>query len=149
MPAADDRPPSAGTAVGPGTPRTVTAGMRGALLDWLSGVQGVPADPTGSLPTLPAVLALAGSAGSGGPGDLLARLIADSPGTAVVHGDQRLESARAVRPGDRLVLASTVESTRSMGASVLVAVSTAVTDPAGAPVATLRSTFVLTPGGLA
>ncbi len=114
------------------------------LADWLSGVAGVPASSARAVPTLPAVLALTDAAGAGGPAALLAVLLADRPGAAVVHGDQRIEATRAVRAGDRLVFASEVESVRALGGATVLAIGTAVTSEAGEPVATLRSSFVVT-----
>ncbi len=141
-----------GLRLGPSEPFEVTGAVIDPLDACLSAVEGVPADPGGppmALPTLPAVLALADAAGGGGPASVLRAATAGRAGVGVVHGDTRVESVRPVRVGDRLVFTSTVESVRSMGGATVLAVGTTVV-AAGAgsrdaePVASLRSTFVLT-----
>ena len=133
-----------GTRVSSAEPLLVAPEITEGLTTWLARVSGVPAgpgDPGTALPTLPAVLAL--TAGAGGPGALLAQVLAGHPGAAVVHGEQRIEAVRPVRAGDRLLFTSTVESARAMGGATVVAVATGITDADGSPVATLRSSFVL------
>lgn len=133
-----------GTRVSSAEPLLIAPGIPDGLAAWLAGVSGVPADPSGHLPTLPAVLGLTAAAGAGGPGALLAQVLAQHPGAAVVHGEQRIEAVRPVVAGDRLLFTSTLESSRAMGQATVVAVSTRVTDAGGGPVARLRSSFVLT-----
>lgn len=151
--------------MGPSEPFEVTGAVIDPLEACLSAVDGVPVDPGGppvALPTLPAVLALADAAGGGGPASVLRAATAGRAGVGVVHGDTRIESVRQVRVGDRLVFTSTVESVRSMGGATVLAVGTTVVaagaSGAGAsgaasdsaasggaePVASVRSTFVLT-----
>ena len=140
-------PVQRGSRVGPSEPVAVAADAVDRLDDWLSGVAGVPAAPARAVPTLPAVLALTGATCSGSPAALLGAVLADRPGAAVVHGEQRIEATRAVRVGDRLVFTSEVESMRAMGDATVLAIGTTVATAAGEPVATLRSSFVVTGAG--
>jgi acyl dehydratase len=60
----------------------------------------------------------------------------------VVHGEQRFEHHRAVRAGDVLSLVSRIEDIKDAGRNELITMVLDVTDAAGEPVATLRSTIV-------
>ena len=60
----------------------------------------------------------------------------------VVHGEQRFEHHRPVRAGDVLSLVSRIEDIKDAGRNELILMVLEVTDEAGAPVATLRSTIV-------
>lgn len=60
----------------------------------------------------------------------------------VVHGEQTFIHHRPVHPGDRLSSSSFIEDIRDAGRNELLTMVTEVTDEAGAPVATLRSTIV-------
>jgi len=141
-----------GLRVGPSAPFEVTGAVLGLLDACLSGVDGVPAGAVPALPTLPGVLALADAAGDGGPAAVLGAVVAGRPGAGVVHGDTRIEAVRPVRIGDRLVFTSTVESVRSMGGATVLAVGTSVVALGSLvgraqddePVASVRSTFVVT-----
>jgi len=133
-------------------PHELDRAQLAALTGWLNSIPGVPSDPcdpapTGeALPTVPAMLALGAAAGSGGPAALLSGPLADRPGAAVVHGEQRIELSRAPRAGDRLVFASELVSARQLGGSSVLSVATTVRTAADEPVANLRSTFVVTSG---
>jgi len=60
----------------------------------------------------------------------------------VVHGEQAFRLHRPVHAGDRLRLVSRVEQIRDLGRHESMTTVQEVTDEAGAPVATLRSTLV-------
>ncbi len=60
----------------------------------------------------------------------------------VVHGEQRFEHHRPVRAGDVLSLVSRIEDITDAGRNELIRMRLEVTDAAGEPVATLRSTIV-------
>ena len=60
----------------------------------------------------------------------------------VVHGEQSFELHRPVRAGDVLTSVQSVEDIKDAGRNELILMVAEVTDSAGAPVATLRSTVV-------
>ena len=60
----------------------------------------------------------------------------------VVHGEQAFELHRPVRAGDVLTSVQSVADIRDAGRNELISTVTEVTDAAGEPVATLRSTIV-------
>lgn len=61
----------------------------------------------------------------------------------VVHGEERFALARPVVAGDQLIPVLTVDSVRLVGGNAMVTTSVAITDAAGADVATVRSSLVV------
>ncbi|MGH3752082.1 MAG: FAS1-like dehydratase domain-containing protein [Pseudonocardiaceae bacterium] len=61
----------------------------------------------------------------------------------VVHGDQSFTHHRPIRAGDELAATLHVDGVRAMGANDLLTVRCEITDGAGDPVATARSTLVV------
>ncbi|MFC0675080.1 FAS1-like dehydratase domain-containing protein [Brachybacterium hainanense] len=63
--------------------------------------------------------------------------------TRVVHGEESFELERPVVAGDRLVPTLTVERVRSAGGHTMVSTRVDMADPAGEPVAVVRSMLVV------
>ena len=60
----------------------------------------------------------------------------------VVHGEQRFEYTRPVRPGDQLSTTLTVASLRQIGGADIIGTRSDITDADGEPVCTAHATLV-------
>lgn len=63
----------------------------------------------------------------------------------VVHGDQRFSLSRALRPGDQVTGAATVESVRVMGGAAVVSARVDLATAAGDALGSAWSTLVIAP----